>query len=32
MIRSDIKYQGTKISEVRLDPFLFGIGVGYRFD
>lgn len=32
MIRSDIKYQGTKISEARLDPFLFGIGVGYRFD
>lgn len=31
MIRSDIKFQGTKISEARLDPFLFGVGVGYRF-
>jgi outer membrane protein len=30
-IRSDVKFQGTKISEVRLDPFLFGIGIGYRF-
>ena len=31
MIRSDVKFRGGKISEVRLDPFLFGIGVGYRF-
>jgi outer membrane protein len=31
MIRSDVKFQGTKISEVKLDPFLFGVGVGYRF-
>lgn len=32
MIRSDVKYQGMKISQVRLDPFLFGVGVGYRFN
>jgi len=31
MIRSDIKFQGTKISQARIDPLLFGIGVGYRF-
>ena len=32
MIRSDVKYQGVKISQVHLDPFLFGLGVGYRFN
>lgn len=32
MIRSDVKFQGTKISQARLDPFLFGVGVGYRFN
>ena len=32
MIRSDVKYQGVKISAARLDPFLFGVGVGYRFN
>jgi outer membrane protein len=31
MIRSDIKFKGTKISQARLDPLLFGVGVGYRF-
>jgi outer membrane protein len=31
MIRSDVKFKGTTISEVRIDPFLFGLGVGYRF-
>ncbi len=31
MIRSDVKFQGTKISEARIDPLLFGVGVGYRF-
>lgn len=31
MIRSDIKFDGTKISEARIDPFLFGLGIGYRF-
>ena len=32
MIRSDVLFQGTKITQARLDPFLFGIGVGYRFN
>jgi outer membrane protein len=31
MIRSDVKFQGSKISEARIDPLLFGVGVGYRF-
>jgi len=31
MIRSDVKFQGTKISQARIDPLLFGIGAGYRF-
>ncbi len=31
MIRSDVKYQGVKISEARIDPLLFGVGFGYRF-
>ncbi|HEY6924870.1 MAG TPA: OmpW family outer membrane protein [Steroidobacteraceae bacterium] len=31
MIRSDVKFKGTKISQARIDPLLFGIGVGYRF-
>ncbi len=31
MIRSDVKFDGTKISEARLDPLLFGVGFGYRF-
>ncbi len=31
MIRSDVKFDGTKISQARLDPFLFGVGIGYRF-
>ncbi len=31
MIRSDVKFDGAKISEARIDPFLFGMGVGYRF-
>ena len=32
LLRSDVKFQGTKISEARLDPFLLSIGIGYRFD
>lgn len=32
MIRSDVLFQGTKITQARLDPFLFGVGVGYRFN
>lgn len=31
MIRSDVKLNGTKLTQARIDPFLFGIGVGYRF-
>jgi len=30
-LRSDVKFDGTKISQARIDPLLFGIGVGYRF-
>lgn len=32
MIRSGVKYRGVEISQVHLDPFLFGLGVGYRFN
>jgi outer membrane protein len=31
MIRSDLKLAGVQVSQARLDPFLFGIGIGYRF-
>lgn len=30
-IRTDVKAGGTKVSEVRVDPWLIGGGVGYRF-
>jgi outer membrane protein len=30
-IQSDVKVGGTKISTVKIDPWLFGVGVGYRF-
>jgi len=30
-IRSDVKLGGTKVSTVKVDPLLFGIGIGYRF-
>lgn len=30
-IRSDVKFDGAKISQARIDPFLFGVGIGYRF-
>ena len=30
-IRSDVKLDGAKISQARIDPFLFGVGIGYRF-
>ncbi len=30
-IRSDVKYNGAKVTQVRIDPFLIGVGVGYRF-
>ena len=30
-IRSDVKFDGAKISQARIDPLLFGVGIGYRF-
>ncbi|MBO9538386.1 OmpW family outer membrane protein [Herbaspirillum sp.] len=30
-IRSDVKIGGAKVSSVRIDPWLFGVGIGYRF-
>jgi outer membrane protein len=30
-LHSDVSLAGTKISEVNIDPFLFGVGIGYRF-
>lgn len=30
-IRSDVMVSGSKISTVKIDPWLFGVGVGYRF-
>ncbi|MFL9927467.1 outer membrane beta-barrel protein [Herbaspirillum lusitanum] len=30
-IRSDVMSGGTRISTVRIDPWLIGVGVGYRF-
>jgi outer membrane protein len=30
-IRSDVLIGGVKASKAKVDPVLFGIGVGYRF-
>ncbi|TWG82113.1 outer membrane protein [Cupriavidus gilardii J11] len=30
-ISSNVKAAGTRVSEVKLDPWLFSVGVGYRF-
>jgi outer membrane protein len=30
-IRSDVMISGAKVSEVKVDPVLFAVGVGYRF-
>ena len=30
-IRSDLSFNGTKVSNVKVDPLLVGVGVGYRF-
>ena len=30
-IRTDVRLNGTKLSTVKVDPLLVGIGVGYRF-
>jgi outer membrane protein len=31
MIRTDVKLLGTKVAEARLDPWLYAVGLGYRF-
>ena len=31
MLRADVKLDGTKLAQVRLDPLMLGIGVGYRW-
>ena len=30
-IRSDVKAGGVKVTTVKVDPMLYGVGVGYRF-
>jgi outer membrane protein len=30
-INTDVKLGGTKVSKVDVDPFLYGVGVGYKF-
>ena len=30
-IRSDVMISGAKVSKAKVDPVLFGVGVGYRF-
>jgi outer membrane protein len=30
-IRSDVFISGTKVSRVKVDPLMLGVGVGYRF-
>ncbi|MGJ7491857.1 OmpW/AlkL family protein [Variovorax sp. ZT4R33] len=30
-IRTDVSMNGTKLSTVKLDPLLIGVGIGYRF-
>jgi outer membrane protein len=30
-IQSDVKLGATKVSKVKVDPMLYGVGVGYRF-
>lgn len=30
-IRTDVKSAGTKVGEFKVDPWLFGVGVGWRF-
>ncbi len=31
MLRADVKLNSVKVSQVDVDPLLFGVGVGYRF-
>lgn len=30
-LRPDVKFEGRTISQVRVDPWLLGVGIGYRF-
>ena len=30
-IRTDVKSSGTKVGEFKIDPWLIGVGIGYRF-
>jgi outer membrane protein len=30
-IRTDVKFNGSKVGEFKIDPWLIGVGVGYRF-
>jgi outer membrane protein len=30
-ISTDVSLNGTKLSTVSVDPYIYGIGVGYRF-
>jgi outer membrane protein len=30
-IKSDVKAGGVKVTTVKVDPMLYGVGVGYRF-
>lgn len=30
-IRTDVKLAGTTLSTVKVDPWLIGVGIGYRF-
>jgi outer membrane protein len=30
-LRTDVKLNGTKLAKVKVDPVLFGVGVGYRW-
>jgi outer membrane protein len=30
-LRTDVKSAGAKVGELRIDPVLIGVGVGYRF-
>ena len=31
MVRPEVRLDGVRLSEVRIDPLLFGVGLGYRF-
>jgi outer membrane protein W len=31
MLRANVKYDSATIAQVRVDPALFAVGLGYRF-